>query len=207
MYSRSHRYVARFKRSRLIDCLLLICWLPAAGASDNAYVWDPQYVTTDQGLPQSSVRSVLVDHDNYTWVGTELGLARYDGSRFVDFSAPNADLPSHVLIALFEDSHGRLWTVWYPAGIKVLMPDRSTVLTLSPAAGYPHDLADHSSCIEDRNGVVWFFGRSNLHRIRTSADGQLTSSKDEFGPGPPGFFSSPIARCVDIFLEAVAEKG
>ena len=37
---------------------------------------------TDAGLPQTSVYSIAQTTDGYLWVGTELGLARFDGVRF-----------------------------------------------------------------------------------------------------------------------------
>src|SRR3974390_3014707 len=35
--------------------------------------------TTDQGLPQNTVQSLHQTQDGYLWVGTQSGLARFDG--------------------------------------------------------------------------------------------------------------------------------
>ena len=48
-------------------------------------VWD-----TDAGLPHSTVTSIAQTPDGYLWVGTlHGGLARFDGTRFVNFYPGN----------------------------------------------------------------------------------------------------------------------
>ena len=42
--------------------------------------------TTDEGLPQNSVNSILQTRDGYLWIGTYEGLARFDGVRFRVFN-------------------------------------------------------------------------------------------------------------------------
>lgn len=43
-----------------------------------------------EGLPQATVRAVLQDRSGYIWVGTEEGLARFDGVRFRVFDPGNS---------------------------------------------------------------------------------------------------------------------
>ncbi|KAF1696780.1 GGDEF domain-containing protein [Pseudoxanthomonas daejeonensis] len=63
----------------------------------------------EHGLPQISVLSITQDLEGYLWLGSQGGLARYDGSRFVAFGQEDApELGSHVL-ALQGDAEGRLW--------------------------------------------------------------------------------------------------
>lgn len=63
----------------------------------------------EHGLPQVSVLSITQDRDGYLWLGSQGGLARYDGSRFTGFDQRDApELGSHAL-ALLGDDAGRLW--------------------------------------------------------------------------------------------------
>src|SRR5260370_6203843 len=39
----------------------------------------------DQGLPQNTVNAILQTREGYIWLGTEEGLARFDGVRFAVF--------------------------------------------------------------------------------------------------------------------------
>ena len=45
--------------------------------------------TNDNGLPQNSVKAVVLDRDSYIWIATESGLVRYDGRNFKVFSRNN----------------------------------------------------------------------------------------------------------------------
>ncbi len=94
----------------------LLCWsLGNASAADSSApqpakrftidVWNP-----DDGLPGSSVISMVQTRDGYLWLGTLYGLVRFDGIRFTVFDESNTpELNSSPIVALFEDSHDGLW--------------------------------------------------------------------------------------------------
>ena len=44
---------------------------------------------TEEGLTHSGVNSIVQTRDGYLWIGTYVGLARFDGVRFVHFSTAN----------------------------------------------------------------------------------------------------------------------
>src|SRR5882762_2251465 len=44
---------------------------------------------TDSGLPQNTVRTILQTRDGYLWFGTQDGLVRFDGVKFVTFNTAN----------------------------------------------------------------------------------------------------------------------
>lgn len=91
--------------------MVLLWLLPAAvpGAPEpQPYRIDSWQV--DDGLPQSSVLSIVQTHDGYLWLGTFGGLVRFDGVQFKVFT-PNSSpgLPSRRILSLFEDRRGTLW--------------------------------------------------------------------------------------------------
>lgn len=62
------------------------------------------------GLPQISVRALSSDHDDLLWVGTENGLARFDGQNFEIFNSDNTEaLTANWIDALFTDKSGTVW--------------------------------------------------------------------------------------------------
>lgn len=66
--------------------------------------------TTEDGLPQNTVTSILQTRDGYIWVGTFGGLARFDGIKFKVFDAANTPgFNANRILSLYEDSWGRLW--------------------------------------------------------------------------------------------------
>lgn len=66
--------------------------------------------TTDNGLPQASVNSIIQTRDGFLWFATFGGLVRYDGLRFQVFNTGNTKgLRTGRFISLFEDRDGNLW--------------------------------------------------------------------------------------------------
>jgi ligand-binding sensor domain-containing protein len=66
--------------------------------------------TTDNGLPQNSVRDVVQTRDGYVWLTTFDGLVRFDGVRFTVFNKGNSPgLPGNRFASLVEDREGDLW--------------------------------------------------------------------------------------------------
>jgi signal transduction histidine kinase/ligand-binding sensor domain-containing protein/CheY-like chemotaxis protein/HPt (histidine-containing phosphotransfer) domain-containing protein len=64
----------------------------------------------EKGLPQASVTAVVQTRDDYIWVGTDGGLARFDGMKFTTFRITNTPaMTSHAVLELFEDHLGDLW--------------------------------------------------------------------------------------------------
>jgi len=65
---------------------------------------------TDGSLPQNFVFAILQTRDGYLWVGTQEGLARFDGVRFTVFNTRNTPALRHNDVwKLLEDRDGNLW--------------------------------------------------------------------------------------------------
>jgi ligand-binding sensor domain-containing protein len=59
--------------------------------------------TTRNGLPQDSVRAIAQTADGDLWLGTQAGLARFDGVRFTTYDSRNTPALSaddHILTLL-----------------------------------------------------------------------------------------------------------
>lgn len=90
------------------------CLVAGSAAADTLPSKPPQYrfdvFGTEAGLPQTNVTAAVQTRDGYLWVGTEAGLGRFDGVRFVSWRKSNtAALLSHSIRCLFEDREGALW--------------------------------------------------------------------------------------------------
>lgn len=69
-------------------------------------------VTGEQQLPGSSVSAIVQDRNGFLWLGTDDGLARYDGYTFRVFrnEAQNPhSLSYNTITALLQDADGTLW--------------------------------------------------------------------------------------------------
>ena len=58
-------------------------------------------------MPDLYVRAVLEDRDGNIWIGTNGGLARFQGDRFVASAEGSRD--SDLVRCLLEDREGDLW--------------------------------------------------------------------------------------------------
>ncbi|WP_449397387.1 two-component regulator propeller domain-containing protein [Chryseobacterium wanjuense] len=47
--------------------------------------YNVSYYTTDNGLPQNSVKDITKDKYGFIWLTTENGVVRYDGTNFVGY--------------------------------------------------------------------------------------------------------------------------
>src|SRR5260221_9188730 len=73
--------------------------------------------TNESGLPQATINAIVQTTDGYLWMGTEEGLVRFDGVRFVVNDRQNAPaLRSPFVSSLYEAAGGTLWIGTYGGG-------------------------------------------------------------------------------------------
>ncbi|WP_229223461.1 response regulator [Duganella sp. sic0402] len=115
----------RAAMSMLAVCLasLLLAGTPAVAAPER---WDQlatplfEHLGLDQGLPHPVAMTLAQDADGYIWIGTQSGLARWDGYRVRSFHNSADDpgsLPGDFVQSLHQDSTGRLWVGTAAAGL------------------------------------------------------------------------------------------
>ena len=114
------------RKTKILGWLLaaLLSVLPGVGRALDPTLQLSQYVVDNwelaEGLPQSSVAAIARTPDGYLWVGTQEGLARFDGVRFVTYDGSNvADFPNKYITTLLVDHAGKLWVGSW-AGIAVV---------------------------------------------------------------------------------------
>jgi signal transduction histidine kinase/ligand-binding sensor domain-containing protein len=91
---------------RLALYVLLVAECPLVARAQ--YFFDSW--TTDNGLPQNSVNSILQTHDGFLWLATGDGLVRYDGARFTIFNRANTPgMNANRCDQLLETRDGTLW--------------------------------------------------------------------------------------------------
>ncbi|MGO8827871.1 MAG: two-component regulator propeller domain-containing protein, partial [Steroidobacteraceae bacterium] len=102
---------AQALRSLLAILLAALCTHALAldpSLQPSQYVLDNWQIT--EGLPQSSAQALARTPDGYLWVGTQEGLARFDGVRFTVFDGGNEPaIPNKHISVLFVDGASRLW--------------------------------------------------------------------------------------------------
>jgi len=117
--------------------------------------------TEEHGLPQDSIRAITQTRDGYMWLGTDEGLARFDGYDFTVFTRENGALPANSINALWAASDGSLW-IGTANGLTRYWNRKFT--TFSKKDG----LADTSisSITEDHSGTLWLVSGVDLTRYQ-----------------------------------------
>ncbi len=161
-------------KTRLAAAALLCAFLPHARALDprksltqySRMVW-----TQEHGLPQDTIRAIAQTTDGYLWLGTDEGLARFDGYDFVVFSKANGDLPANSIAALASASDGSLW-IGTSNGLTQYRDKQFRTYTTKQ--GLPDD--GITGLYEDHVGTLWIVAGVSLSRFE---DGKFTT----FAPG------------------------
>lgn len=106
--SASHYICSMFLNRCTLTALLLAFLVPTVHAQQRPY--SIVHYTTDHGLPQNSITGIAFDRWGYCWLGTEMGLVRFDGKSFTVFSTYNVPgLRAERIRILTTDSAGTVY--------------------------------------------------------------------------------------------------
>ncbi|HET6974995.1 MAG TPA: two-component regulator propeller domain-containing protein [Pyrinomonadaceae bacterium] len=133
----------------LVHCLFLFLTTHSANAVDpNRRI--SQYGHTawrmQDGIFNSIPNVIAQSADGYIWIGTQAGLVRYDGSRFVPGTTSTGQpLPDIRITSLRKARDGSLW-IGTPYGLNRLKDGE--LISYSNTIGI-------STIIEDHEGTIW----------------------------------------------------
>jgi ligand-binding sensor domain-containing protein/signal transduction histidine kinase len=156
---------------RLSHCLslvltLLLCSSGTIFALDsrrelsqfNHEVW-----LTENGLPQNTVHAIAQTRDGYIWIGTEEGLARFDGVKFTIFDKQNTpEFKSNYIRTLLADRQGALW-IGTAQGLIRMLNGKFTPFTRDD--GLPSETIQ--AVYEDRGGNLWVATANGLGLLKS----------------------------------------
>lgn len=97
------------KRQLKVFAIFVLAWLAIFAATVSGQ-YQIETWTTDNGLPQNTVYSILQTPDGYLWMTTLDGVVRFDGVRFTVFNKNNTKgIESNRFTKMILDGHGNLW--------------------------------------------------------------------------------------------------
>ena len=167
--------IARLALGALILLVLLCPRAPALDPSLDLTQYSHTAWTSRDGL-MGSTRSIVQTPDGYLWIGTEFGLFRFDGVRFVQWSPPPGQhLPSSNIVALLAASDGTLWI----GTLEGLASWKDRRLTQ-----YPEINGGALALLEDHEGTVWVGSSGRLCSIR----GEKSECQDINGNSGTGLY-------------------
>jgi ligand-binding sensor domain-containing protein/signal transduction histidine kinase len=119
--------------------------------------------TTQQGLSNDFVRSLVQDAQGNIWAGTDNGLLKLEGRRFVRVDG-SAAVPALAVHAIYLDRAGRLWV----GGSRLLCLHGATATEYR----LPGEASQNrvKSIVQTQDGSVWVGTVSGLNRMLPGRD-------------------------------------
>ncbi|MCX7564179.1 ATP-binding protein [Xanthomonadaceae bacterium XH05] len=147
-------------------------------------------MTNADGLPSTYVNALAEDSAGYLWIGTQDGLARYDGVAFTVYQHAMNDattLQANPVQVLHVDRQDRIWIGTEGGGLNLLDVDRRGFRRYSPEVDARIVLNDVWAIASQPDGVIWFGGyNGGLHRLDTRTDAvEVFRADPEAGVGLP----------------------
>jgi ligand-binding sensor domain-containing protein/signal transduction histidine kinase len=99
-------------RGLLATTLLLGCGLSGLALEPSTPLanYGRQAWVMENGLPQNTVQALVQTRDGFVWLGTEVGLVRFDGNGFAVFDKNSSPaLPGNDVRCLLAGKDGALW--------------------------------------------------------------------------------------------------
>ena len=101
----------------LIHIIILFISMPAFAQHAPLYF---RNLNEGNGLSHNKVNCIIQDRRGFTWIGTDDGLNRYDGFRFVVYktnAAGKSSVSGNIITDILEDKQGILWIATADGGL------------------------------------------------------------------------------------------
>jgi len=149
--------------------------LPSAEPGFGVVSWE-----TAGGVPGGNINAIARTPDGYLWLGTEVGLRRFDGMRFVPITM--SDVPAlggNSITSLMVDASGTLWVGTRNGTLSRRVGGTFQAVDLDPRLGD----APIESLTADKEGGIWFATeRSGLVHMARGAF-EFVGGTDGLPPG------------------------
>ncbi len=150
--------------------LLVATSSPALDPNRSLKEFGHQAWLTENGLPQNTVQSIVQTRDGYLWIGTQEGLARFDGLNFTVFDKENTPaFKSNDIRFLYEDQQGRLWI---STSYGLVCRHNGQFTSFTENEGLPDNSI--GPVVEDTSGNVWIGTSGGLTRFENGNFKTLT---------------------------------
>ncbi|MCF8242000.1 MAG: hypothetical protein K9J16_11485 [Melioribacteraceae bacterium] len=142
----------------IIFTFLILPVFTSISAQSNEITFE--HLTPEMGLSQANVHCILQDNKGFLWFGTEDGLNRFDGYRFVIFRHNEKDTTSisdNFIWTLFEDSNNDLWIGTSSGGLNKFDREKEIFIRYQFDPENPASLShnDVRAIYEDSKNNLW----------------------------------------------------
>lgn len=160
-------------RKRITGLISLVIFFIFVSLQETGAQSYPFYkYSVQEGLSSAKVYSVLQDHNDYLWLGTESGLTRFDGLTMENFST-NDGLSQGGVYSVFEDSRGIIWFGHLDGYISFFDGEKFGSLNLDSL-----EITGDITSITEHNDRLWF--TSSLNGAFSCPDNKEELSSSDF---------------------------
>ncbi|MBB4045155.1 signal transduction histidine kinase/ligand-binding sensor domain-containing protein/DNA-binding response OmpR family regulator [Bacteroides reticulotermitis] len=156
---------------------IIFLWVAVTYTHAQQHCFFTHYSTED-GLSQNTVMSILQDHKDNLWFATWDGINRFDGYTFKVYKARQGNyisLANNRVDRLYEDCNGFLWLMTYDNRVHRFDP-RTETFEQVPKAGDKGSYLNIHRVEVLANGTVWLFTENDgAIRVTISEQGSRFS--------------------------------
>ncbi|MBN1639055.1 MAG: SpoIIE family protein phosphatase [Ignavibacteriales bacterium] len=150
-----------FKSGFLFKLYFLLIFIPLsffAQPQDIRF----EHLTLSQGLPDNNINTIFQDKFGFLWLGTDNGLAKYDGYSFTIYK-PNDEEPNSIsdrlITAIYEDHIGNLWIGTQRGGLNKFDRNKNNFIRYTNNPNNNNSLSNNWVTVifekHNRPGVLW----------------------------------------------------
>lgn len=186
--------MAKKRRLLIITCLIVV--LTGLHAQNNCFF---THYSSEDGLSQNTVMSMLQDHKGAMWFATWDGINRFNGYTFTTYKAGQGSqisLTNNRVDYMFEDKYGYLWLQTYDNTVHRFDPQTETFEQV-PASGEGSSFRI-TSINTLANGVTWLL-TDQEGAIRVTVDPDTYNVNPEIYTIKSGTF--PADKYHKIYLD------
>ncbi len=144
-------------RHKLITLFLsTICGLMAFATQTKSIHFD--HYSTEDGLPQYTVMSIIQDKKGFIWLGTWDGLSKFDGYQFHNYKVLVGDdyyMRSNRIQEMYEDNFGNIWLHTYDGEAHCFDPNTEKYWSVQALKGDRNGAFPVEKIIIKPSGKVW----------------------------------------------------
>ncbi|MCX6254327.1 MAG: triple tyrosine motif-containing protein, partial [Bacteroidia bacterium] len=152
-----------------------------------------EHLTINEGLSSNRIRCIYRDSKDYLWMGTDVGLDKYDSYQIKKYRFSEkqpGSISNDILTCIYEDRENNLWFGTYN-GLNLYDPakDNFKVFKNNPSDKNSINSNCITGIIEDKKGSLWIVSDGNclnkwVPKTQKIIRYQFESEKDILNPRP-----------------------